>query len=124
MLRIGSIVMNVQDVPRAARFWADALGYEPRDGEIGEDWAIVVPRDAPGRAGSPGVGGRPNVAFDQRDRTHLDLYADDAEREVERLIGLGAKRVADWPYPPNADFTVLEDPAGTLFCVVDEGGAG
>ena len=36
--------------------------------------------------------------------------------EVERLIGLGARRY-DWRYPPNADYVVLEDPDGNLFCV-------
>jgi catechol 2,3-dioxygenase-like lactoylglutathione lyase family enzyme len=114
MLKIGSIVMNVSDVPSAARFWADALGYEPRDGEIGEDWAIIKPTDGTG----------PNLSFDLRDRTHLDLYtrdADDQQAEIERLIGLGAKRVEDWPCPPDADFVVLQDPTGTLFCVIDGG---
>ena len=115
MVRIGSIVINARDVPAAARFWAGALGYEPRDGEVREDWAMIRP---PGGSG-------PNLAFDQRDRTHLDLYAANAaeqEAEVRRLIGLGARRVEDWPYPEGADFVVLEDPAGNLFCVVDTGG--
>jgi hypothetical protein len=38
--------------------------------------------------------------------------------EVERLIGLGAERVEDWTYPPNADFVVLKAPDGTVFCVI------
>ncbi len=112
MVRIGSIVNNVSDVPRAARFWADALGYVPRDGEIGEDWALLRPADGQG----------PNLTFDREDRTHLDLYAANAEEqasEIERLIGLGATRVEDWPYPDGADFVVLADPVGTLFCVID-----
>jgi catechol 2,3-dioxygenase-like lactoylglutathione lyase family enzyme len=112
MVKIGSVVMNVRDVPAAARFWSDALGYAPRDGKIGDDWALIAPAH----------GGGPNLAFDLRDRTHLDLYAADAAEqaaEVERLIGLGARRVDDWPYPEDADFVVLEDPGGNLFCVVD-----
>lgn len=115
VVRIGSLVMNARDVPAAARFWADALGYESREGEIRDDWAMLRPPDASG----------PNLAFDMRDRTHLDLYAADAAEhraEIERLIGLGATRVEDWPYPEGADFVVLEDPAGNLFCVVDAGG--
>jgi len=112
MVKIGSIVMNVRDVPAAARFWSEALGYAPRGDEIGDDWALIHATDERG----------PNLAFDLRDRTHLDLYvADAAEQvsEVERLIGLGARRVEDWPYPDDADFVVLEDPGGNLFCVVD-----
>ena len=115
MVKVGSIVINARDVPAAARFWADALGYEARDGEVRDDWAMIRPRGGDG----------PNLAFDARDRTHLDLYASsaaDQESEVERLVGLGATRVEDWPYPDGADFVVLADPAGNLFCVVDAGG--
>jgi len=53
----------------------------------------------------------------------LDLYADDRSAEVERLITLGATRYP-WRYRPGADFVVLEDPDGNLFCVVQLRGAG
>jgi hypothetical protein len=36
---------------------------------------------------------------------------------VERLVALGARRYP-WRYNPEADFVVLEDPDGNLFCVV------
>jgi len=41
----------------------------------------------------------------------------DQEVEVERLLSLGAKKYP-WRYRPGADFVVLEDPGGNLFCVV------
>ena len=51
---------------------------------------------------------------------HLDLYAHDQVAEVERLVGLGARRVTDWPYPDEEhDYVVLEDPDGNRFCVID-----
>jgi len=34
------------------------------------------------------------------------------------LVSLGATRV-EWDYPDNADFVVLADPTGTLFCVIN-----
>jgi len=108
MLKIGSNVIHANDVPRAAEFWAKAIGYQPREG-ADEGWAMLTPAD--------GIG--PNLAFDRSDRTHLDLYSDDQEADVERLIGMGAERVEDWPYPADADFVVLRDPVGNLFCVVD-----
>ena len=37
--------------------------------------------------------------------------------QVERLVSLGARRV-DWDYPEDADFVVLADPDGNLFCVI------
>lgn len=53
---------------------------------------------------------------------HIDLDADDAaeqEREVRRLVALGAERV-DWDnYPDDPDFVVLADTEGNRFCVVD-----
>ena len=47
----------------------------------------------------------------------------DRDAEVARLIGLGAKRYP-WRSRPNADFTVLEDPDGNLFCVVQKNETG
>jgi hypothetical protein len=53
-------------------------------------------------------------------RIHLDLYADDQDAEVERLVSLGAQRV-DWDlYPADPDFVVLADPDGNRFCVIDK----
>jgi hypothetical protein len=52
-------------------------------------------------------------------RLHVDLYTGEQERHVERLVGLGATRVTDWPYPDDADFVVLRDPDGNEFCVID-----
>ena len=54
-------------------------------------------------------------------RIHLDLYAEDQEAEIERLLGIGARHV-DWDkYPDDADWVVLEDTEGNRFCVVDSG---
>lgn len=112
MVSIGTVVMHVTDVRRAAAFWCEALGYVPRGGRIGEDSVILDPRDGRGQA----------IVLDESDRMHFDLYTADHEEqqaEVERLVSLGAERVADWPYPDDADFVVLRDTEGNLFCVVD-----
>ncbi|WP_338747658.1 VOC family protein [Janibacter alittae] len=106
MLRIGAIVLNVSDTERGSAFWSAALGYER---STNPDFL------------EPGEGTAPSVHLDQSDRTHLDLWTDSAEEQhaqVERLVTLGADRV-DWDYPEDADFVVLTDPDGTLFCVVD-----
>lgn len=114
MVSIGTVVVHVADVRRAAEFWAKALRYVPREGRLDDDSVMLVPEDGNG----------PNLTFDRSDRTHLDLYtANDVEQQAEvgRLISLGAKRVDDWPYPDDADFVVLADTVGNLFCVVDTG---
>lgn len=53
-----------------------------------------------------------------RNWLHFDLYTNDQEGEVKRLLKLGAIRHAQ-TYDPEDDFIVLEDPDGNLFCVVD-----
>jgi catechol 2,3-dioxygenase-like lactoylglutathione lyase family enzyme len=109
MVRLGAVVMKVSDIRRSSEFWRNALGYVPR----GEHPGILGPQS----------GERPLLLLDEEDRTHLDLsVADEAElrAEVERLVSLGARRVEDWVYPRDANFVVLADPDGNLFCVVDE----
>jgi catechol 2,3-dioxygenase-like lactoylglutathione lyase family enzyme len=113
MLRNGSIVWGVRDVPRAIQFWCDALDYRPLR-EPSDDWAILVPRE--GIEAQMVITKVSSRAEDHR-RHHLDLYASDQAAEVERLIGLGARRV-DWRYPDGADYIVLADPDGNRFCVV------
>jgi catechol 2,3-dioxygenase-like lactoylglutathione lyase family enzyme len=115
MLRIGSIVWGVRDVPRAIEFWSAALDYRPLR-EPTPDWAILIPRQGPG----------PQLAItivtstaEDHQRHHLDLYAENARAEIARLMALGARRV-DWRYPEGADYVVLADPDGNTFCVVEK----
>ena len=115
MLKVGSIVWGVRDVPRAIQFWCAALDYRPLR-EPSPDWAILVPREGPGVQIAISV-----VSSDaeSHQRHHLDLYSTDRATEVERLIGLGARRV-EWRYPAHADYIVLADPDGNKFCVVQK----
>lgn len=106
MIRIGAIVLNVPDTRSGATFWSKALGYRPD-----ENPDFLVPDGC----------AAPRLHLDNQDATHLDLWTDSAaeqQAEVDRLVELGAVRV-DWDYPENADFVVLADPEGTLFCVID-----
>ncbi|MFJ6016619.1 VOC family protein [Streptomyces sp. NPDC092952] len=118
MLRVGSVVLGVSDVRRAAAFWTEALGYVPRE-EAADDWVVLVPADGPGVQVALGLSESP---VQEHPRVHLDLYAADAAdqaAEVERLVSLGARHV-DWDlYPDDPDFVVLADPDGNRFCVID-----
>jgi predicted enzyme related to lactoylglutathione lyase len=117
LIRVGSIVIRVDDLRRQTEFWTAALDYVPREGDA-DDFALLRPRD--------GVG--PNVSLDRvrstvqvPPRIHLDLYADDQAAEVERLKGLGATEVHWDKRPPDADYIILADPEGNRFCVIDAG---
>ncbi|MCW5604471.1 MAG: hypothetical protein KIT18_08000 [Burkholderiales bacterium] len=113
-MKIGSIVIRCHEFDKMLAFWRAALHYVPREPAT-DGWVVL--RDPEGRG--------PNLSLDRtsqprsgkRSRLHLDLYTYDREREVERLIALGATPYP-WRYPPGADYVVLEDPDGNLFCVV------
>ena len=112
-MKIGSIVIACYEFDRMLAFWQEALHYVPREPAMG-GWVVL--RDPEGR--------KPNVSLNQiphkrsgRSRLHLDLYPNNREGEVERLIKIGAPRYP-WRYKPDDDFVVLEDPDGNLFCVV------
>jgi predicted enzyme related to lactoylglutathione lyase len=115
VLRIGSIVIRVDDLARQVAFWSAALDYEPRPGDD-DDFILLRPRG--------GVG--PSVSLDRvrstvqvPPRIHLDLYAEDQAAEVERLKALGATEVHWDKRPPDADYVILADPEGNRFCVID-----
>jgi catechol 2,3-dioxygenase-like lactoylglutathione lyase family enzyme len=116
-MKVGSIVMHCREFDRVVAFWQHALRYVPRE-PASDGWVVL--RDPSGKG--------PNLSFQARDRRpkcrswmHLDLYTDDRDVEVERLVSLGATRYP-WRYRPHNDFVVLQDPDGNLFCVVQKPG--
>jgi catechol 2,3-dioxygenase-like lactoylglutathione lyase family enzyme len=114
-MKIGSIVIHCRAFDRMVDFWQNALGYVPRNPPEG-GWVVL--HDPAGRG--------PNLSFQARDHRapqrswiHLDLYCRNQQEEVERLVSVGARRYP-WRYEPGADYVVLEDPDGNLFCVVEK----
>lgn len=113
MLEIGAVVWGVTDIARAVEFWCEALDYKPARPPC-EDFAILIPREGEGFQLSIN-----KVTSPRARRHHMDLFADDAKAEVERLLLLGAER-KEWDYEPGADYTVLTDLDGNPFCVVQK----
>jgi catechol 2,3-dioxygenase-like lactoylglutathione lyase family enzyme len=115
-VRVGTVVLRVDDLDRAATFWTAALGYTRRPDPSGDGSPLLEP------AGGCG----PSLTLDTDDRTHLDLFVPDRaarDAEVDRLLSLGARRAdptdgADPADPVDREHVVLADPEGTLFCVV------
>jgi catechol 2,3-dioxygenase-like lactoylglutathione lyase family enzyme len=114
-LKIGSIVIDCINFDKMLAFWQEALHYIPR--EAAKDGWVVL-RDP--------AGTNVNISLNQvseklmgRNWMHFDLYTNDKEGEVERLLKIGATRHPQ-TYEPDDDFIVLEDPDGNLFCVVDK----
>jgi hypothetical protein len=105
------VVVDAGDPAALGRWWADALGWvvvndEPEEFEI-----------------RPTADRLPGLLFVRvpdrkavKNRLHLDFRPDDRDAEVERLIGLGARRVDIGQ--GEQSWVVLADPEGNEFCVL------
>ena len=91
-----------------SRLYPPPPGSNARAGN--EEWRSVTSQGCPSLAPSRQV----------PPRIHLDLYTEDQEGEVARLLGLGATEVRWDKRPPDADYVILADPEGNRFCVVDK----
>jgi predicted enzyme related to lactoylglutathione lyase len=109
------IVIDCSDLARSARFWADVLGY------------VAGPAtSAPYRSLTPGNGHGIEVLLQrtgddkhQKNRLHLDLRTADLDREVGRILGLGASLLTDHPVTEHGwRWHILADPDGNEFCVL------
>ena len=94
--------------------WTTCRGGLPKT-----DFVVLAPRDGAG----------PNISLDRvpstvqvPPRIHLDLYSEQQDRDVDRLLRLGASRVEWSKRPADADYVILADPEGNRFCVVDTAG--
>jgi hypothetical protein len=117
------IVIDSVHPAALAGFWAAALpGYVVRAYGAAELARMAEQGLTPDTDPSVAVDGPgPTLWFQQvgervegRNRIHFDLRGVPREREVERLLGLGAT-VRD----QHDDHTVLLDPEGNQFCVGD-----
>jgi predicted enzyme related to lactoylglutathione lyase len=108
------IVIDAHDLPVLARFWAQVLDWRilsEREGEV----VIGADETAP-------VGICFMPVTDEKivkNRLHLDLAPDAADRdaEIERILALGARRV-DIGQTGRESWTVLADPEGNEFCLL------
>jgi len=111
-LRLYHLVIDADDPGSLARFWAAVLDHTILYED--DDVAIVgVDEHA-----------YPGLCFLQvpgakvgKNRIHIDLDPDDRDREVDRLIDLGARRV-DVGQGTGVTWVGLADPEGNELCVL------
>jgi hypothetical protein len=117
------IVIDSLTPAQLARFWAAALaGYQVRAYDDAEIERLAAKGLTPETDESVAVDGDgPTLWFQttdapktQRNRIHLDIRAADRLTETRRLEELGAT-VRD----VHAKHTIMLDPEGNEFCVVD-----
>jgi hypothetical protein len=107
------LIVDAADPRRLADFWAAVLGWPVTASDEG---GVEI-------AGPPGAG--PALVFVPvpepktiKNRLHIDVnpVGCDQAQEVERLIGLGARRVDVGQ--GEQSWVVLADPEGNEFCVL------
>jgi hypothetical protein len=121
----GDVVFDCRHPASLARFWAAALdGYRVAPYDEAElsrlrSMGVDGPEDDPSVLVEPVTGGGPRLWFTRvpepktgKNRVHLDLFAADVAAEAQRLVGLGARVLAE-----VEDRVVLADPEGGEFCV-------
>ncbi len=113
-VRISCVCIDAVEPRLVADFWAAVLGSEViEDGDEGISLA------SPGRE-LPTLDIVPVPEAKQvKNRLHLDLRADQTsfDAEVDRLEGLGARRV-DIGQGPDVTWVVFGDPEGNEFCLL------
>jgi len=120
--RFTEIIVDCLDPKLVAEFWRQVLGYEITD----ESEGLV--EIAPGTVDVQAHGRRPAapaIVFvpvpepkTVKDRLHIDVnpLGVTQEEEVERLIGLGARRIDIGQ--GDVSWVVMADPEGNEFCVL------
>jgi predicted enzyme related to lactoylglutathione lyase len=122
-VKVAAVTIDCDDALTVARFWSAALD-RPLDANASSDFASIgMPEHRDHTGWSVDNGGDPTWLFAKvpepktaKNRMHVDFAALDDQAKVERLVELGATRVADmdeWGYR----WTVLQDPEGNEFCV-------
>jgi Glyoxalase-like domain len=108
-LRFSEVCIDAVDIHSLGQWWATALEWSS---EVTEDGDVLLRAPA-----------GPNWLFlavpDSKvvkNRIHFDFTPDDQQVEVDRLIGLGARRVDIGQ--GEQSWVVLADPEGNEFCVL------
>ena len=111
--RLGNITVDCRDALVLGRFWAAVLG---RALDPGADAGFASIGTADADRTEPAwlfeIVAEGKVA---KNRMHVDLVDPD-EHAVERIVALGATRVATHGIDGHT-WTVLQDPEGNEFCV-------
>jgi predicted enzyme related to lactoylglutathione lyase len=112
-----NVTFDCHDARRVAEFWSAVTGYALAEVlDPGNHYWVASPRD----------NGWPRLVFVTvpepkvvKNRVHLDLLPNerDQDREVDRLVGLGATVVDDRRHVSPGGWVVLADPEGNEFCV-------
>lgn len=108
MISVATITIKATDPRAVARFWRDLLSYAVAPNHTD---SMLLRGDGPDLLIQPAAEQPGDGAI------HLDLRPKDADAAVSRALVLGAT-LADVGQTGAEGWTVLRDPGGTLFCIL------
>jgi hypothetical protein len=112
-----AVVVESADPARLGRWWAEVLDYRI----LGEDANHVLVGIGQGqpalsftRVSSMSADGAPHPV---NGRLRIDVWTDDCEAQVERLVNMGARHIDAGAGVGGSRLVVLADPEGNEFCL-------
>ena len=112
-LSLHAVTTDCADAHVLATFWSAVLDRPVADG-ANEDFAVIT-----------GDGPAPSWFFIKvpepkqvKNRVHADLLADDRQKEVDRVVALGATALGEFD-ESGAKWTTLTDPEGNEFDIAE-----
>ncbi len=109
-MKLAHLTFDCADPLALSAFWAGALGAEVDEG-ASKFFARISRADGPDFMFLMVDEGKT-----AKNRLHIDMETETPETDVERLLALGASKMADkaeWGH----EWAVLQDPEGNEFCV-------
>jgi hypothetical protein len=110
-LRFSEICIDAHDAEALGAWWARVLGWPHHTDADGD--VILTP---PAGAGPTWLFAAVPDDKVVKNRVHLDFTPDNQQAEVDRVIGLGARRVDIGQ--GEQTWVVLADPEGNEFCIL------
>ena len=118
--RLAALVVEADDPPALARFWAGLLGWtaapEPADG------TVLLPPDGTGFAIHLSPARAPRAGLNQMHPDLTTTSPQDQDATVARALALGARHL-DVGQRGDEGHVVLADPEGNELCVLEPGNA-
>jgi predicted enzyme related to lactoylglutathione lyase len=111
---LGTVVIDAKDATAQAEFWKSVLGWRQID--VDTDGAIEIAADEQRKPSLLFVPVPEDKAV--KNRLHIDLspVGCEQEDELERLLGLGARRIDIGQ--GETTWVVLSDPEDNEFCLL------
>lgn len=111
-LKVETVTIACSDPGRVSQFWLALLGYH-----VAPNYPDSIQTVDPHGRGPHILFAPSTDARSGKNRLHFDLRPDDHAAEVDRALGIGARRV-DIGQTGDVSWTVLADPEGNEFCIL------